>query len=404
MSSQFNFFDHFLFELYPAIQCYLSYEDTFYFYNASKGLFSEAKKSYIYYPLNIQKSKEYFIPQTLFREFLIKQVKDPLKQISLRCSEWSLDLIALTPSIPAHRLTIVKAGSGDASWPFKYYSQMTLVEEMHQISSSSITSFPTLPRLKILTLYHLYQLTDVSGLSNLRNLELHFCSSVVSVACLKDIPNLLIEKCHAINDFHTLTKQKRLKVSRCPNLRSVESFKNIEQVIINDCQNVADFSPLSMTNVQHLTLGFLEKVAHYQELGNTKNTVVFNGTDRVKDFSCLLNFRHVTVRLLHYFHTVMTSHGEYFRCLQSICLDCCNGIKEVKGFQDIPQVFLIHLPSLVDISGLGRNRYVRIVNCGELEDVGSLKNVPRVTIFGCRKIPIKEVLFILRDVARLRVA
>eukprot|EP01040_Poterioochromonas_malhamensis_P005345 gene5345-5732_t len=189
---------------------------------------------------------------------------------------------------------------------------------------------------------------------------------------------------------------------RCHKIEDVRPLANVKQLKLADCRNLMDINPLR--NVQHLTLGFLEKVAHYQELGNTKNTVVFNGTDRVKDFSCLLNFRHVTVRLLHYFHTVMTSHGEYFRCLQSICLDCCNGIKEVKGFQDIPQVFLIHLPSLVDISGLGRNRYVRIVNCGELEDIRSLKKVPRVTIFGSRKIPLKTILSILRDVARLRVS
>ena len=60
-----------------------------------------------------------------------------------------------------------------------------------------------------------------------------------------------------------------------------------------------------------------------------------------------------------------------FQHLQSIYFDNTNNLCAIIGFEDIPTVRLINMWALVDISGLGRNRYVELNTCPQIKDVST---------------------------------
>lgn len=454
------------------IKEYLSNEDSHYFLNTSKSGFNELKKKTIYFNLTSLKSLSYY-HDPIFQNLLLSKVENGWKQISLQFERIP---IPFNQDLPIHKIRIAD-----------FTASLSDISHIECIRTSiEVDQIPPIPKVKELAFINGYELTDVSPCSHLSKLEIKYSSYLSDITPLKDIPDLRFNDCDSITDYSMLncTKQQNLQIKFCSQLKNVDNFRWIRTIELTDCHALQDVSPLN--GVYDLSISYCSSVRDISGLGNHYKIYIANCSDDLFGYESLLHVPHIRLAacnivdlscfryaksvhlydcvqivdcspikharkvildgcaeitnlselvhvydlsLLHLiqadkigtpcnvrfrlFDSIFCAMKDYnflynikylticpniqfvelihdgkidcLRHLLSLTIQECGELQHVHGLGEIPAIKLVNCNQLRDISGLGRNRSVEIENC-PVEDVGYLKDVQVVTIIKCSKI------------------
>ncbi len=237
-----------------------------------------------------------------------------------------------------------------------------------------------------LSLIECTAVTDISGLGGHHRLEISSCSPMLSgYDALKDISIVKLVECD-ISDVSVLSNAKVVSLMKCGSLVDISSLKGVKELTLRDCSKIEDISMLR--NVQRLTLHHLPHLKNYEGVNQMKNLTLqlnylkddmFQRFPNVKNLQCssassYLFFFNLSPLLPSFtnLHSLTISHASVY---QPIKIEVC---------VDIHTVILEH-SAVKNISGLGKNRVVRLFHCeGDVLDVSSLATVALVSIIKCR--------------------
>lgn len=282
-------------------------------------------------------------------------------------------------------------------------------------------------RQKSLVLTYCPHLLSVESFQMIHHLELRECDNLVDVTPLYGIHSLTLDQCGKVKDISGLGGHHRLSILSCSvdmigyesllhiphvslgpnNIVDVSVLRFARSVSLVCCNKVTDVSPLanvkeveliwcpfiqdmrSLMNVD--TLKILTRDGHLMKHEEFRNHKLILGGSRFEgNFSAFQpTVKELTLQSSVLFTSFLTIEEHnlsfYFKDLQSLTLNSL-GIKSVNGLGDIPHLHLKDCNCLIDITALGRNRSVKIVECHHLKDVRSLVTVPIVLIKLCNKI------------------
>ncbi len=415
--------------IYTLINEYLSRTEFLRLLNTSKTVFLDVKRETIYYNLGSTASI-LFCKDTKFREFVLNQVYNPSKQISLDLfSHYQRNLHTFYQNaINVHKLMI------------RDLDRVTSVDLYGTIEELTIQNFEKLKiiqnfeKVKIFKIYDCPKFQSLSYRSDcLQDVLIANCPSLRNTRGLERVPVLSFHFCRGLHDISNLGKhQKQLSLKGCIRLASVNHLGNIPELQIVDCPNVVDVSGLGnvpnleINNCPAISLDSLSllnrnkklKLAlvplhSYYHTGDCEKIELVSlpledlskgDLSGCKEFQLRFCERVIDVSPLRHIDNVYL-----FRCHQIVDISClggvqtlrvevCRGITNLNGLGLIPNLSVYLCERLADISQLGQNRNVVISTCIRIEDFSSLGSVESVAVIDCPQLitaaPLQNVSYL----------
>ncbi len=295
------------------------------------------------------------------------------------------------------------------------------IPDLQLIACPDVTDFSCLGGQVKLHIGHCEGLTEVSNLSSVKHLSLESCDNLHDVRALKEVYDVEIIDCGEVavrqlqgvhhrlsvrgcqwpmidSDYLFLRGVSDVTLEDCP-IRDIEVLSEAAIVRLSNCYHITDVSPLS--RAKSVSLENLSKVTDLTSLSEVVD-LSLGGVD-VNDVTLpVLQSRHsLTFSGVKKLTSLLSRHSEDLCKIHALTIDSCTDLKALThhALATIPHVSVSECPSLTDISGLGRNRSVRIKSCQKLRDVRALSDVAEVTINDC---PVTDYSP-LRHVPRLKI-
>lgn len=262
-----------------------------------------------------------------------------------------------------------------------------MIHHLELLECDNLVDVSPLYGIHSLTLDHCEQVKDISGLGGHHRLSLLSCSAdLIGYESLLHIPHVSLA---ATNIFDVSVLRFALSVSleSCNKVADISPLANVKVVELAWCSLIGDVR--SLMNVDILRILTLNgQLINHEQLINRK--LILGGSRFEGNFSALQpTVKELTLQCSNLFTSLLTREehnlSTYFKDLQSLTLNSL-GIENVNGLGDIPHLHLKDCYRLVDITALGRNRSVTIIECHLLKDVRSLVTVPIVLIKLCNNI------------------
>ncbi len=229
-----------------------------------------------------------------------------------------------------------------------------------------------------LSLIMCVEVRDISSLGGHHRLEISSCSPLFfGYHALKDIPIVKLTY-STISEVSVLSNSKVVYLEECESLMDVSSLRRVRELSLISCRQVEDISML--TTVQKLTLYNLPQLKYYEGINQMMNlTLPISLNDgmierfpNVKMIEC--SFFHFD-KLLPLLPSFTNLHSLTVSYISPVKIEICVAIHTV----------IFEHCTVKNISGLGKNRVVRLFQClGDTVDVSSLATVPFVSIIKCR--------------------
>ncbi len=268
----------------------------------------------------------------------------------------------------------------------------TRITGIHSLSNFRSVTLSCCPSLEdVSPLHGVYDVSislcrcvkDISGLGGHHRLEISCCSyNLIGYSSLAGVSKVKLVECD-ISDLRVLRYAKSVELRNCSRIQDVSPIKNVRRVTVT--LNPLIWNIHELNHVYDLSIQEIPEI-YLRNLSNYKLEIDFTKIDLRKMSSLYFpNTQHLTLLRLPspLISTLKGDDVAYFRHLQSITLHSTNDLYAIIGFEEIPTVRLINMWALIDISGLGRNRYVELNNCPQIKDVSSLANVSVVRIEEC---------------------
>lgn len=341
------------------------------------------------------------------------------------------------------------------------FPALPLLRDLCLAQGEGITDVSQLRHLHILTLCDCPRLSDITPLRDIPDLQLIGCPDVTDFSCLGGQVKLHIGHCEGLTDVSNLSTVKHLSLETCDNLHDVRALREVYDVEIIDCGEVAvrqlrgkhhrlsvrgcqwpmiDGDYLFLRGVSDVTLEdcpirdiqVLSEAAivrlincyHVTDVSSLSRakSVSLENLSKVTDLTSLsevvdlslggVDMSDVTLPVLHPRHSLtfssvrrlsslLSRHSEDLCKIHALTIDSCTDLKALAhpALATILHISVSECPSLTDVSGLGRNRSVRIKSCKKLRDVRALSDVAEVTINDCPMTDYSP----LRHVPRLKI-
>jgi hypothetical protein len=351
------------------------------FVSTSKRIFSqvrlETRQIYLRSPFSFK-----FLETVAFREKILRLIKHPERQLFIELedklpSETSGDIVIFSLTFKSFHLSLLD------DFRFGFHSVRNIVIESAR-GLWLTSSFPRLENLQSLDL-HLYNLTDISNLSHLQSITLRNSKKITNVNCLANVRILKIITFDLLNDVSGLGAIPQLVIKDCPSLSDISPLRDNHSLSILDCIRVKDFHSFTPTNAVSIQIDL-----GYQYGGTVSS---WDKVDFVK--WCpkartieIRNYNWESIQLGPNVYSLVIDGGYYRRNdasnltqLHFVTLAGCN-LTNVNGLKEVQAVYLVSCHTLVDIKGLGGNKFVSIRDCWSIKDYSSLTTVDRVEIYG----------------------
>ncbi len=239
--------------------------------------------------------------------------------------------------------------------------------------------------------------SDISSLGGHHRLHISGCNPILSeYHVLKDIPVVKLVDCD-ISDVSVLSNAKVVHLELCESLKDVSALRGVRELTLSCCSKIEDISML--TTVQKLTLENLCQLKNYKGINQMRNLCLQVGNLNDDMLQRFPNVKCIECLGLDLLCRSKASPFSSFTNLHSLTL--CDGTVEIEVCVDIHTV-IIERCRVNNISGLGKNRVVRLFHCvGDVLDVSSLAAVPLVSFIKCGFIKINYES--LKNVPRLKI-
>lgn len=249
-------------------------------------------------------------------------------------------------------------------------------------------------------------LVDCSALARVQCVMLTCCMNVEDVSMLGGLKYLQLECCSKITSLKGLGTVEYLSLWGLPNLESLEGLgSGNREVCIEDCgwledhhlldlpAHVPDVSPIgrvrglvSVSQMDTRSTRLMIEAIGASRGDGPKEVTLRGPVNLFREH--LTPLQHVQVLNLRRYEYVVGTFP-LLASLTDLVLEHC---VQVSGFipentpRSLKRVRLVGLNNLVDLRGLSRVESCEVVECEELEDVGPLEHVPRITLKCCRKV------------------
>jgi hypothetical protein len=344
----------------------------------SKGLFETVKKET--YRLTIRsRDMEKFLLDLNFRESILAKIKDPRFQLCLtysfpsQCERYFFEQLLATQS---NKLVLKENTTGIEEIPgwIDCLNQRTYVRLEN---NDNVKSFEGLETLKHLKLQDFAALSDISHFSQLSSLCLRRCPSVKDVSALKKLKRIVLEFCDGIEDISFLSHVYSICIDTCENITEISSLTHNEKISVFGCPNITDAKQ------------WKNEVARFVESDVTVTSSQMAGF-RNAEVLTLFDYEdthHIYVapklKLIEFYNSFLNDTSA-LSSLYTVVLYGCNGLKELKGLENVQNLTVMICSALFDISNLGeKNKNVYFEDCPLIKDFSSLREVPRIWIKGC---------------------
>jgi hypothetical protein len=343
--------------IFHLIQQYLKESDFNQLFFLSHS-FEELRKEAIHFHLRDDFAKD-FVENREFQQRILSLINNKSNQLSIHLYGNFL----FPPPISSQTLQNIYEVSisnnhnlNDLS-PFKNIHKLTLCLIEKLISCDGLENIITL------WFYDCHQLIDISSLASMTSLShvsFQYCSSLVDISPVKNVPSLRISRCTSIKNLQTLgdKKQQKINFDNMYNISDLSSFCNLRELDLTNCIryiNLPSFTKLETVVLVSSFSTYLKLLGGCSALRNTKIIDISKCSLRNTDLSCFSNV--ISLTLTH--------------CSNLTDLSCLGNILSLK------KLYLNNLENVHDCSMLGHVHTLEIRYC-PITTMKGLENVKNI--------------------------
>lgn len=339
-------------ELYLQIREWVSDVNYWALLKTNKVKFQNVR--YLTTQFRLDVSKVPFLIDEAYRNLILSQLSSPFHQLTLEFQE-------SVRSFPLfEKYSILSHSSENLMDPLTLGEELSNRYSVYLNKNDFIESF-SVHGLLNLRISYFSRLINVQGFADVKVLDLCRCDQVEDLSCLGNLEKINITECEKVKTLKGLGKVKELAFYYCSGLIDISDLttENYTTRIVA-CNNITDIKPLS--RVTNLETDLLQDWEDFE---------LSNDNQEPRQLKKLFLFKSGLKR------------SAPLGFLQSLTMKDCHTIRALRGLKSVPVIEIENCNSLNDISDLGKNRSVTIINNNKIMNFTSLKNIPRVKLDRC---------------------